>query len=117
GRATLWLGRPAGNWFIRRGIEAKTATVDPAGDIQQAPLFPVLPLADLDPDFLRWLFTADPGDDRKWSELWCRLPRLSAQDISRQVNVRRLYAQRSRNLCRVLPAMHRNHRGSIFFQA
>lgn len=114
--STHWLGRPARDWFAARGFQPQDAGIDPQSDIQSCPLFPLSAESELAPGFIQWLLADQPEPQPKFVELWCRLPRLSAQQIGEQANLRRLYAQRSRlrNAC-LLP-MLKNFRRSVFFR-
>jgi hypothetical protein len=103
--ATLWWGRPAPQWFAARGIGWEEAGLDPACDIQQAGIFPVLPPDRLEPRFIEWLFASDSRlttHDSRLTALWLSLPRLSAEEIAREANLPRLAEQRARNRLRAL---------------
>ncbi len=112
---TSWLGASASGWFAARGIGFSEAGLDPAGDIQQSALFPVLNLEKIDGEFLHWFFAAKPGSNSRFRETWLQAPRLSAQDICERVNLRRVYAQRNQNLARVLGRLVENQRWGFFF--
>ena len=113
---TRWLGQPAGAWFSARGLEPAECGLEPDLDLQQCPLFPVLPLAQLDPRFVAWLFATAPRGSAEFAARWRALPRLSARCISERVNVRRVYAQRAALREKCLGSLMRNHRWSVFFQ-
>jgi hypothetical protein len=93
---TRWLGRPASEWFAARCLGLQDCSLDPQADIQSAPLFPVLALRELDPAFIQWLLAAAPRQQAGFARLWRDLPRLSAQQLGQQVNLRRLFEQRDR---------------------
>jgi len=111
---TLWLGRPAREWFTARGLRLPPSRLAAAVDIQRCPLFVVLPEAELEPRFLEWLVAEKPVLNAAFAQRWSSRPRLSAAELGERVNLERLYAQRSRlrRAC-VLPMM-RNFRWSVF---
>jgi fucokinase / fucose-1-phosphate guanylyltransferase len=113
---TRWLSRAAGEWFKARGIRPEDCGVDPRADIHSCPLFPVLAASELEPAFVEWLFASAPGPDTGFARRWRELPRLSAQQIPEQVNLRRLYEQRARLRQACLLPMLRNFRWSVFFR-
>jgi galactokinase/mevalonate kinase-like predicted kinase len=111
---TLWIGRPAGEWFERRGIGLDEAGIDPATDLQVAPLFPVLD--GFEPGFVKWMFAEDPVDSRAYRELWLKCERKSAREIGQQANLKRMYEQRNALRKEVLPIMARHAERSVFYK-
>ena len=112
---TFWLGHPAAHWFTKRGIDLTATGIDLQCDIQQTPIFPVLPIESIEAAFVQWLFASDPQDNPRFAELWRNAPRLSAQEICEQVNLHRLYEQRNKNLARGLRTMVGNQRWDFIF--
>jgi fucokinase / fucose-1-phosphate guanylyltransferase len=112
--STRWFGHPAAEWFSLRGIGLLEAGVNRKADIQTLPLFPVLAPAALEPAFVEWLFTAAPEPNAAFARRWCESPRLSAQQIPEQINLRRLYDQRAHLRQACLLPMLRNFRWSVF---
>jgi galactokinase/mevalonate kinase-like predicted kinase len=114
--STRWLGRAARDWFSARGLKPEDCGVDPQADIHSCALFPVIAESELDPAFVEWLFAPEPGPDSGLARRWRELPRLSAQQIPGQINLRRLCDQRTRlrNAC-IVP-MLKNYRWSVFFR-
>ena len=115
-QATVWLGRPLAEWCAARRLDLEQCGIDGAMDIQQAPLFPVVRVAELDREFIRWLLSASPADEENFSRLWRELPRLSAAQLCERVNLARLFQQRRRLLENCLTPMLRNSRWSVFFR-
>jgi galactokinase/mevalonate kinase-like predicted kinase len=113
---TLWLGRPASDWFSARGLKLEECGVDPQADIHSCPLFPVMAEGELAPAFVEWLFAPAPGPEIGFARRWRELPRLSAQQIPGQVNLRRLSKQRARLRDACLVPMLKNFRWSVFFR-
>ncbi len=110
---TLWLGRPARSWFADRGIDLEGLGIG-ASDIQDAPLFPVMSREALAPDFIEWLFAAEPCDADALRQAWCGARRLSATELGREIRLDRLYEQRRERVGQVLPRMVANYNRSIF---
>ena len=111
---TRWFGRKAEDWFSARNLSPGQAGIESGVDIQDAPLFPVLPFSKISPRFVEWLFAAKPRPDAGFAQRWLSARRLSASQMGAEVNLERLYRQRAanRNSC-VLP-MVRNSRHSVF---
>jgi galactokinase/mevalonate kinase-like predicted kinase len=114
--ATRWLGQPAREWFSARGLQPEDCAIDPQTDIHSCPLFPVMDAGALEPAFVEWLFAPAPGREAGFARRWRELPRLSARQISEQVNLRRLYEQRARLRDACLVPMLKNFRWSVFFR-
>jgi len=95
--ATLWHGIPAAAWLAGRAIAPEQAGIDPRCDIQEAPLFPVVPAEAIDETFVQWLF--DSGSDRAASAqhraAWLAAPRRSAAQLSECADLDRTDAQRA----------------------
>jgi galactokinase/mevalonate kinase-like predicted kinase len=113
---TLWFGQPASNWFFARGLDRQAAAVRPEGDMQEAPLFPVLLPAQLEPRFLEWLFTSQPQRNEGFARRWLDAPRLSAAQIPQKIEVARLVRQRAENRNACLLPLVQNQRWSVFFR-
>ena len=83
--ATLWMGRPAKAWFEARDIAFAEAGIDPLGDIQQAPLFPVVRPGDpAAGELLQWLVATNPDAGSGAAQLrarWLAAHRVSAADL------------------------------------
>ncbi len=113
---TKWLDRPVADWFAVRGLDRGRCGIRDEADIQATPLFPVLPASAIDGALLEWLFQARPAARPDFAQQWQAGPRLSAQQLLEQTNIRRLYEQRTRlRLASVGPLMQ-NFRRSIFFR-
>jgi galactokinase/mevalonate kinase-like predicted kinase len=114
--ATLWLGRPAREWFSARWFGQAEEQIDFNADIQTAPLFPVLPEDQIDPAFLQWLIAPAPAAQPKMVEKWLALPRLSAAQVGDRIHLGRLYGQRRRFRSACLAPMRSHFRWSVFFR-
>ena len=113
---TEWLGAPFVDWLGVRGISLDDAGLDPAIDLQEARLFPVLTEAELDADFLSWLWDERPDGEREFAERWCTARRLSAHEIVASANLERQRGQRLDNVRASLASMLRNARRSVFYR-
>ena len=116
GQTSRWLGRPVMKWFETRGLRLSDCGLEAETDLQNAPLFPVLPAGELDPAFLEWLFAAAPVPSPEFARRWQNLRRLSASQLTLQANLERLFAQRDRLRQECLAPMMRNFRWSVFFR-
>ncbi len=114
--STLWLGRPAADWFVRRGLVPGECGIDPRADIHACPIFPILAPGELDQEFVQWLFAAEPGGHPALAARWRKAKRLSAAQLLQSADPRRLYAQRARLRHACLEPMLKNFRSSIFFR-
>jgi galactokinase/mevalonate kinase-like predicted kinase len=92
------------------------AGVGPEVDLQDAALFPVLSMEELDSGFLNWLVNSKPAKDRVWLKRWLQAERLSANQIPNRVNLDRMYRQRADHRSACLAPLWRNRRWSIFYR-
>ncbi len=113
--STQWLGRPVSEWFEKRAITLEQAQLDPAVDIQQAPIFVVLPTEELDQDFLEWLITAAPQNNDLHRARWINLPRISAEELADRANITDVYRRRREFLRQNIEEMAANHQNSVFY--
>lgn len=113
---TLWQGRTVSDWLAARGLDWAQAGIDPGTDIQRASLFPVMPREAIEARFLQWLWAPSPEPAPALAELWRRLPRLSAHELSERANLPRLAAQRDAHRERALSLMRRHGHESVFFR-
>lgn len=81
---TLWMGRPAEDWFARRGVAWKDAELDPATDLQDARVFPVLPPGPDAGRLLNWMVAVAPPPDPALRQAWLDADRVSATDLVRE---------------------------------
>lgn len=109
---TIYLGQPISRWLSTRGIDG--ATLGRTDDLQAAKLFPVSSSLDDLEKLLHWFISDNPSPTI--SELWCTLPRLSADELSAQANLPRLFAQRSTLQKHNLPKIAENWQRSVFYQ-
>ncbi len=111
---TIWMGKPAENWFSARGIDPHNFLLE-KDDIQFANIFPVLTAEDISGSFLQWLFNENTDTDNNRNlYLGCR--KISASAMAAEVNFERLYAQRQTFMLQNLRQLSENHEKSVFHQ-
>jgi galactokinase/mevalonate kinase-like predicted kinase len=120
---TRWMGDRATAWFEARGLAPADAGVDPAADIQRAPLFPVVDDLEAAGDLVAWMLASAPdassdatvpepaagaatatagaatataggAADAALAARWLASERMSAWELGERANLGRLYAQR-----------------------
>lgn len=114
--STLWMGRPAGDWFVARGIDPEAYGLGRGVDLQQARLFPIVAPEDLETlagRLAAWMLAETPGPALR--DAWRSLPRLSAQDIMDRIDLARLYRNRLEYQSAAISRMMRNFRANNFF--
>ena len=88
---TLYMEQRMADWMAKRCIAMSDLTK--TADIQDADLFPVSSDMGLLGQLLHWFLDEEP--DKDVTELWRRCRRLSANAISREANMSRLFQQRA----------------------
>jgi galactokinase/mevalonate kinase-like predicted kinase len=109
--ATLYLGAAAGDWLAARGLTLRELGIDAETDIQEAALFPVFDGVP-DPAMLQWLLTGE-GDHAAAYRSMCRA---SAEDITRDADLRAIRRARSAHIRAALPVLAANAERSVFHQ-
>ena len=111
--ATTYLGNSFTQWMKEReiGLEDIKGRTD---DLQAAPVFPVTTSIEELGILIRWM-TAEP-QLKQGKELWLRAEKLSADEISAQANLERLYAQRSAFRRDNWKGLSANYEKSVFYQ-
>ncbi|MBN2166181.1 MAG: bifunctional fucokinase/L-fucose-1-P-guanylyltransferase, partial [Marinilabiliaceae bacterium] len=89
----FWMGKPLTDWLSERHIDWAEANLNPRGDIQSTPIFPVISMSLLNEELIKWMI-GSPDDNVKMRALWLNSPRYSAEQISAKANLIRLTAQR-----------------------
>lgn len=111
-RAPIWFGQPVTDWFAARGIPLP----ETIADLQTAALFPVLDPAEVTGEWLTWLTATQPAAHREFVRRWQIAHRLSAAQLSDQVNLERLTAQRTAHLAQILPTLLAHQRRNVFYR-
>ena len=109
---TLYLGRPFAEWASVRGLQL--ADIECAHDLQAARIFPSTDSIDELGLLMRWMIS-EP-DLLEGKEAWLRCPKMSADEISAQANLRRLMAQREKFYVANWGMLARNYEHSVFYQ-
>ena len=113
--ATEWMGEPVINWLKERGISYIEAGLSETDDIQQARLFPAVELTEKTGGLIRWMLNPEMAKNQK--DLWLSSPRLSADQINDQADLKRLCMQRSSYRKQNLSKLAVNYKHSVFYQA
>jgi galactokinase/mevalonate kinase-like predicted kinase len=111
--STLFLGKPFAEWLSERGLSLS----DISGrhdDLQAAALFPLTESVDELGILLRWMISSPELAEGK--RLWLGARRLSADELSAQANLARLYRQREEFRRENWKGLARNYQRSIFYQ-
>lgn len=134
-----WMGGPLNEWLSVRGLSFEGAGIDPNADIQQVPLFPVVASIEEANRLLSWMIAQSKfsyafalpelshtpkrggsasasASDATLAALWQSVPRMSASDLNRKANMKRVYAQRETLFLENLPLLAKNQEKSVFYQ-
>ena len=90
--STTFLEMPFKKWLQQRGLSLTESDIEQTGDIQSASIFPVVASIDDLGTVLRWMISEPSLLAGK--QIWMSSLRLSADEISEQDNLTRLYKQR-----------------------
>ena len=108
-KTTLFMGQPLSDWAERRGICPISAT-----DIQNAPLFPICRTVEELGKVLHWMISAPQSEEGK--QIWENREKMSANQLSDNANLYRLFSQRENFRRNNWPMLAANHEKSIFYQ-
>lgn len=111
--ATLYMGQPFRKWMDAHGLH--TDDFKTSDDLQAADIFPVAQSLGQLGTLLGWMLAAEPDTDL--AETYRRTTRLSADELSDQANLARLFAQRRKFQMQNLTELASNWQKSIFYQA
>lgn len=111
---TKWLGIPVSKWLGPRGMTLEQAGLDTHADIQQTALFPVVKGTDNMLGLLQWMIDETKASDM--SKEWLAAKRYSAEQISIEANLIRLYEQRKAFRLKNYNTLAKNYRRSVFYQ-
>lgn len=110
---TTWNNTTFLGWLKKRQISIQETGINQESDIQEAKLFPVCKLDEIDSDFINLLIN---GDTVSQKDKWLKCDKLSATEISDNCNFKRLSEQRTTFRSINWPALYKNSRHSIFYQ-
>lgn len=112
---TFFMGVPFLSWLKERGMKAEEILTDEKGlDIQGVSLFPVCQSIDELGLVLRWM-VSEPGLE-EGKRIWEKAERWSADRISAEADLNRLFAQRERFRKMNWPLLAGNYEKSVFYQ-
>lgn len=107
-----YLGTSVQQWAQERGIDLDE--IQPQTDLQAARIFPISQDMSALECMLRWMVGG--GDDAQARDLWRKAPKVSANELSDQANLRRLQAQREEFRSHNLSELAAHHSRSVFYQ-
>lgn len=111
--AVEYLGGSFKTWAENRGIDIET--IAGKHDLQAARIFPVVKNFDDMEAVVLWM-TSQPQNEQGKS-VWENSRKLSADEISAEANLRRLFEQRRKFRAQNLPVLAKNWPYSVFYQS
>lgn len=115
---TLFMGQPFLLWLNERGIDKLPSGLGESCweemDLQHAPVFPVCRSVEELGVVMRWMVAEPQLPEGK--EIWLKAERWSADQISREANLKRWYTQRDEFRTKNWSLLARNYEKSIFYQ-
>ena len=113
--STRWLGSDYLSWSAERALDVSAPGM-PEGktDIQASPIYPVVSNIDDMEKVLRWMISEPTLEEGK--RIWLESPRLSADGISAEANLERVYAQRQEFRRGNWTFLAGNFEKSVFYQ-
>ncbi len=106
-----YMGKPFGQWLEERGLTSDS--IGGCDDLQNTHIFPVVECAD---DLPMWFDYMTGNPDPALTLRYLALPRMSAEELSAEANLPRLFAQRRDFMSLNLPMLASNWRKSVFYQ-
>ena len=110
--SVLFLGQSFEAWAAKRRIDVEQ--IEGCSDLQSARIFPVVENMHDAQLLLRWMMHEPHLENAR--TLWLESRRMSADDISNEANLLRLFSQRQRFRDENWSALARNHEHSVFYQ-
>lgn len=110
---TIYLNNTITTWLKERGIKPEELEGE-TSDIQSTKLFPVTESIEELELLFKWMIS-EPKLERG-KELWIKSKKLSADELSNQANLSRLYKQRESYRKENWIELAKNHERSIFYQ-
>ena len=111
--STLYMGIPFELWMSQRGITLNDIE-GRKDDLQAAAIFPITDSIEELGQLINWMINEPNMYEGR--ELWLKLPKLSADEISAKANLARLYKQREGFRSENWVALARNYEKSVFYQ-
>jgi galactokinase/mevalonate kinase-like predicted kinase len=113
--STLWMGKPFKAWLEERDLSFAGCGLDGKGDIQAAPLFPLLKRSGITAELIQWM--TGPEVLSGQGSPWLNSIRISAGEISSRANLMRLIRQRESFRKKNLGKLASNYKRSVFYQS
>lgn len=113
---TCFMEKTFRDWAEARDLHGEKwkTLLGKTSDLQSASLFPLCQSVEEMGWVLQWMIN-DPSCE-KGCEIWLHAPRYSADELSAQANLRRLYQQRASFRAANWPALAHNYEKSVFYQ-
>jgi len=109
-----WLGRPASEWFAARGLRMEDCGIDLQADIQECPLFAVVPKPEA--RWISWLLAARPEAAPELANQWKSAVRCSARELGEVVDLALLLGQRRALAARASRVFWEHRSSNPFFR-
>lgn len=113
-KETSFMEQPFSTWLANRNLTLAQANIAMTNDIQAATIFPVVDSLEKLGTVLRWMINEPQLLEGK--ELWLNAVRLSADELSSQANLTRLYKQREAFCRDNWQMLAKNYEKSVFYQ-
>lgn len=111
---THWMGISLNRWLKERGLFVDDLSGN-KNDIQNVRLFPKVSSVDKLGIVLRWMISEPESEQGR--EIWQKAERFSADELSDNANLSRLFRQREDLMRDNLKALERNYEKSVFYQS
>lgn len=111
--STLFLGRPFGKWLQERKLDFTNTGLKENEDLQEAALFPICGTKEEAEKVLIWMISQP--DLQSGKRLWLANRRISANELSSQANLVRLFEQRHAFRNGNWPVLAQNYKQSVFY--
>lgn len=113
-RDTHWMGQSVKEWATEKGIDLMEMQGE-TSDIQHTKLFPVVDTINDMERLIKWMMGSNPNDEEAYN-LWSELPRLSADELMDEADLKALYEQRNNFRRLNCKTIEQNYERSVFYQ-
>jgi galactokinase/mevalonate kinase-like predicted kinase len=110
-----WMNGSLVERLQKKGISLTQAKINAEDDIQNCALFPIVNKNMLSQAIVEWMLIGDKKDEET-ANIWLTSKKLSANEISANANLVRLFKQREEFANKSLPKLAENHKKSVFYQ-
>ena len=110
----VYMGSVFDAWLETHNLTPVECGFSTGQDIYELKLFPVLPLENIDNDFISWIISGGKNESNK--TLWLGADRCSSSDLLDEADLVSLEKQRRAFLGKNIKGIYKNYRKSVFFQ-